>query len=271
VLQAHKDNYTKFNNFDRNRHLVESDVFNSNMEQATSVIFENEENNSIKDESIKISHIGTDEIGINDYFGPVCVVSCFIDKSDFGWLDNYDFSNVKGLTQTEIIELAKIIKDQVIYSLLILDNPHYNKMVAEGLNPASIKAKLYNQAITNVMQKIKKPIHKKVIEQFVSPKTYYNYLKKEVIVVKNLDFDANAHEKYLAVSCAHILSRYASIQYFNNMTTKLKIKLPRGTNILVDKIGTQLVTTYGDAILNKVAKKHFANTRKILSLKNNKE
>lgn len=251
---------------------IESILFTSNKATTRGDSSLEKSNYKLKDsKQIKISHIGTDEIGINNYFGPICVVSCFVDKKDFLWLNEYDFSNVKNLTQSEIIKIAKVIKDRISYSLLILDNPHYNKMVSEGFNPANIKARLYNRAITNVMQKIKRPIQKKVIEQFVSPKTYYNYLKKEVIVVKDVEFDSEAHEKYIAVACAHILSRYASMQYFNNMTSKFKVKLPRGTNLLVDKVGTQLVTTYGDAILNKVAKKHFANTRKILELKNSKE
>ena len=77
-------------------------------------------------------------------------------------------------------------------------------MVQEGFNQANIKAKLYNQATVNVMQKVKQNVKVKVINQFVSPKTYFNYLKNEVIVVKDLMFETNAEEKYMAVLAAEI-------------------------------------------------------------------
>ena len=242
----------------------ENNSTNKEIVEKTNVCSSKESNKFIYSNT---SHIGTDEFGSCDYFGPVCVVSCFIDKTDLEWLNQFNLSNVKELTNEEIINLAKDIKERIVYSLLILDNPHYNTMISDGLNPASIKAKLFNQAITNVMQKINKPISKKVVSNFVASKTYYNYLKNEVIVVKGVEFENEAHTKYFAVACAYILSKYAFIQYFNNMSNKLKINLPYGANMQSDKAGVRLVNTYGDAILNKVAKKHFANTRKILELK----
>ena len=69
-------------------------------------------------------------------------------------------------------------------------------MAAAGNNLANIKAKLYNQAVTNVMQKVAMKVDKKVVNQFVSPKTYYNYLKSEVIVVKDLSFEQKGEEQW---------------------------------------------------------------------------
>ena len=100
------------------------------------------------------------------------------------------------MTPQEVIEIAREIKDRLVYSLLILDNSHYNQMAVAGNNLANIKAKLYNQAVTNVMQKVAMKVDKKVVNQFVSPKTYYNYLKSEVIVVKDLSFEQKGEEQW---------------------------------------------------------------------------
>ena len=87
------------------------------------------------------------------------------------------------------------------------------------------------------MQKVAMKIDKKVVNQFVSPKTYYNYLKNEVIVVKDLSFEQKGEEQYLAIMCSSILSKYAFYQYFNNMSRSLKMKLPRGnTSSVVDHV-----------------------------------
>lgn len=213
-------------------------------------------------------HIGSDDVGNTDYFGPICTVACYVDDKDIEWLSNLGITNAKMMPATEVVRIAREIKDRVIYSLLILDNPHYNKMINEGINPAHIKAKLHNQAITNVMQRLSFPVEKKVVEHFIAPKTYYNYLKNEVIVVKDLTFEKDSYNRYLAMACAHILARYASLQYFNNMSRSLKVKLPHGVSAQVDQVAVQLVQARGETILNKVAKKNMPNTKRILEITN---
>lgn len=197
-------------------------------------------------------------------FGPLCVVACYIDERDYDWLMSLNIRDPKLMTPQEVIDIAREIKDRLVYSLLILDNSHYNQMAAAGHNLANIKAKLYNQAVTNVMQKVAMKIDKKVVNQFVSPKTYYNYLKNEVIVVKDLSFEQKGEEQYLAIMCSSILSKYAFYQYFNNMSRSLKMKLPRGnTSSVVDHVAITIAQKYGKKMLLKVTKTNMTNYKRI--------
>ena len=211
-------------------------------------------------------HIGTAETGSQDYLGPICVVSCFVNQEDVEFLKELNIEDLSDLSNQDIINYAKQMKDRLVYSLLILDNSHYNKMVQDGFNQANIKSKLYNQSTVNVMQKVKQNIKVKVINQFVSPKTYFNYLKNEVIVVKDLMFEADAQDKYMAVLAADILSRYAYLQYYANMTKSLKMNLSRGTSTAVDGVAAEIAKKYGEKMLNKVAKLNFANTKRVKAL-----
>lgn len=211
-----------------------------------------------------LSHIGCDETGSGDFFGPLCVVACYIDERDYDWLMSLNIRDPKLMTPQEVIDIAREIKDRLVYSLLILDNSHYNQMAAAGHNLANIKAKLYNQAVTNVMQKVAMKIDKKVVNQFVSPKTYYNYLKNEVIVVKDLSFEQKGEEQYLAIMCSSILSKYAFYQYFNNMSRSLKMKLPRGnTSSVVEHVAITIAQKYGKKMLLKVTKTNMTNYKRI--------
>jgi len=211
-------------------------------------------------------HIGTAETGSADYLGPICFVSCYVSQEDVEFIQSLEITNLSELSNQDIVNYAKQMKDRLIYSLLILDNSHYNKMILDGLNQANVKAKLYNQATVNVMQKVKQNVKVKVINQFVSPKTYFNYLKNEVIVVKDLIFETNAEQKYMAVLAAEILSRYAYLQYFANMTKSLKMNLCRGTSTNVDTVAVKIATKYGEKMLTKVAKLNFTNTKRIKTL-----
>ena len=211
-----------------------------------------------------LSHFGCDETGSGDFFGPLCVVACYIDERDYDWLMSLNIRDPKLMTPQEVIDIAREIKDRLVYSLLILDNSHYNQMAAAGHNLANIKAKLYNQAVTNVMQKVAMKVDKKVVNQFVSPKTYYNYLKNEVIVVKDLSFEQKGEEQYLAIMCSSILSKYAFYQYFNNMSRSLKMKLPRGnTSSVVDHVAITIAQKYGKKMLLKVTKTNMTNYKRI--------
>jgi len=218
------------------------------------------------DDVYNLHHIGSAETGSADYLGPICVVACYVSDEDVAWIKSLEIGKIDELTTKEIVQYAKILKDRLVYSLLILDNSHYNKMVQDGFNQANIKAKLYNQAIVNVMQKVKQSVKVKVITQFVSPKTYFNYLKNEVIVVKDLMFESNAQDQYMAVAAAEILSRYAYLQYFANMSKSLKMNLCRGTSTNVDNVAVSIATKYGPKMLNKVAKLNFTNTKRVKSL-----
>ncbi len=209
------------------------------------------------------THLGVDETGSQDFFGPLCVVACFVDEKDFDWLVQLGVKDPKELTNKEVVQIAKEIKDRLVYSLLILDNSHYNELASEGNNLANIKAKLYNQAVTNVMQKVGLAIADKYAAQFVSPKTYFNYLKNEVIVVKDLEFVPKGEENYLAIMCSAILSRYAYLQYFQNMSKTLKMKLPRGTNPSVESVALDVAKKYGKKMLFKVTKTNMTNYKRL--------
>ena len=208
------------------------------------------------------SHIGCDETGSGDFFGPLCVVACYIDERDYDWLASLNVRDPKLMTPQEVIEIAREIKDRLVYSLLILDNSHYNQMAAAGNNLANIKAKLYNQAMINVIQRIEHPISKVTIDAFLAPKKYYRYLKSKIVVVRHIEF--KKEEMSLAMKCAHILSQYAYLQYYQNMCQSLNTTLPRGFNILANDTGTSIVQEHGKDILWKVSKTNFPNYKQIL-------
>lgn len=215
-------------------------------------------------------HIGAAETGSLDYIGPLCIVSCYVSEEEIEFLKSLNIPHPSSLSNQEIISYAKQIYQKIKHehiSSLILDNTRYNSMISEkNLNLASIKSKLYNQATVNVMQKVKQNVKVKVINQFVSPRTYYNYLKNDVIVVRDIQFESDAESKYLAVVAANILSQYFYLQYFSNLTKSLKMNLVRGTSSSADMVAAKIALKYGQNILPKVVKMNFTNTKKVKNI-----
>lgn len=205
------------------------------------------------------NHVGCYETGSLDFFGPLCVVACYVDQKDEKELNALELD--KEMSSSDIERIGKILKDKLTYSLLLLDNSHYNQYVNEGQKLSCIKAKLYNQAMINVIQRIEHPVSKVTIDAFLSPKKYYRYLKNKIVVVHHIEFK---EEMSLAMKCARILSQYAYLQYYQNMCQSLNTTLPHGFNILANDTGTFLVQEYGKDILYKVSKTNFPNYKQIL-------
>lgn len=204
------------------------------------------------------NHVGCYETGSLDFFGPLCVVACYVDQKDESWLSKL---NLEVTNNEEIVQIGKVLKEKLTYSLLLLDNSHYNQHINEGQKLSCIKAKLYNQAMINVIQRIEYPVSKVTIDAFLAPKKYYRYLKSKIVVVRHIEFK---EEMSLAMKCARILSQYAYLQYYQNMCQSLNTTLPRGFNILANDAGTSLVQEYGKDILYKVSKTNFPNYKQIL-------
>ncbi len=215
------------------------------------------------------SHLGSDEVGTGDYFGPICVVACYVTEDDSKWLLNLGIQDSKDLNDRQIIDIARQIKDKLTYSLLILDNEKYNDFIKNGINQANIKARLHNLAILNACRKVEEDIELKVVDQFVASKTYFNYLKSETLVMKDIRFETKAENKYLAVACASILARYAFLQSMSRLSKEVNTVLPKGAGSQVDLAASKLVLKYGDKILDHIAKVHFSNTNRVMDLVNN--
>lgn len=216
--------------------------------------------------NMRVNQICCDDTGSNDFFGPLCVVACYIDFQDLPLLEKLHIDEVDLHDIDQVIKTAQILKDSLTYSLLLLDNSHYNRLVKKGMKMSQIKTRLYNRAMINVMQKTKKSAEDKIIHDFLSPKKYYRYLKKKTLVVSHLTF-SDDYDQYPGLKCAKILSLYAHYQYFRNMNATLNIVLPYGNNKIANDAGKELIREYGLKIMNKVCKLNMPNYQQIIQKK----
>ena len=139
-----------------------------------------------KVETDLVAHIGSDEVGTGDYFGPVCVCAAYVDETIQKQIKHLDIKDSKLLNDHQVLELAQALKHEVPFSLVILNNEKYNLM-HETDNLNKIKAKLHNQALLHLLKKLKQR-PKIVVDQFSPPSTYYNYLAGETQIVEGIDF-----------------------------------------------------------------------------------
>lgn len=206
--------------------------------------------------------IGSDEAGTGDVFGPVVVCSCYTNLEDIEFLENLGVKDSKTMNDQTIIRLAKVIAKRLTHSLLILTPKKYNELTQKGYNLNKIKALLHNQVIIKTTDKIKEHVPV-IIDQFCSPHLYFNYLKDETLIYRDLDFKTKAESYHISVAAASIIARYAFLAKMQEYSQKLGVKLAKGANKLVDEVVLEVHKKHGMNILSLVAKTNFKNITKL--------
>lgn len=209
------------------------------------------------------SSIGSDEVGTGDYFGPIVVTASFVKKEDIPFLEELGIKDSKKLTDEKMLEIAPKVAKRIKYKSIILTNPEYNKKYKEN-NMNKIKAIMHNKALYQMVQETKENYDYIIVDEFAREQRYYDYIKDSTEIQRGITFMTKAEDKNLAVACSSVISRYIFLKEFDKLSDSLHIPLPKGAGPQVDKIGEEIVETYGEEKLKEVAKLNFANTNRIL-------
>lgn len=205
---------------------------------------------------------GSDEVGTGDYFGPMVVCACRIDKEVLPTLKTLKIQDSKQLKDEDILKIAPILIETIPYSHLIVDNTKYNQ-VHQSDNMNAIKSKLHNQAFIHLQNKTNIPLENVIVDQFTPEKNYYRYLQGTKEIIRNIHFETKAENKYMSVACASIIARYYFLIAFEQMSQTFDFNFPKGAGAKVDEAGVEFVQKYDFELLYKVSKMHFKNTEKI--------
>lgn len=236
----------------------------ANMWQSVIANDDTSKDSSIKDKYYNTNAVGSDEVGTGDYFGPIVVTASFVKKEDIPYLESLGVCDSKKLTDEKILNIAPSIIKKIDYKSIIIGNEEYNQKYSKEINMNKIKAIMHNRALCSLIKSINEKPDYIIIDEFASENRYYEYLKDSTDVVKNITFITKAEDKNLAVACSSVISRYIFLKEMDKLSDLYHIPIPKGSGSNVDKIGQELVSKYGNEILDKVAKKNFSNTKRIL-------
>lgn len=212
------------------------------------------------------NHIGSDEVGTGDYFGPVVVAAAFVHESQIAELEALGVKDSKRLTDPLVMRMAPALIKMLPHSILVLDNPKFNDLTNRGFNMNRIKAYLHNQALLNLQKKIGYVVKTIVVDQFTPKESYFRYLNDVPLVEHNIQFVTKAESLSPAVAAASVLARYTFLKRMHDLSTQLNIVLPKGAGAQVDDTGRLIFETKGAETLKSVTKFNFKNTHKILKL-----
>ena len=208
--------------------------------------------------------VGSDEVGTGDYYGPIVVTACYVPKEEIPDLEKLGVGDSKKIDDAKIMKIAPEIAKKIKYKSVILSNSEYNEKYNKDINMNKIKAIMHNKVLFQLVNEEKPKYDYIIVDEFARENRYYEYLKDQPVIQRNITFLTKAEDISPAVACASIISRYLFLKEFDKLSDSLHIPLPKGAGKDVDTIGEEIVEKYGEEKLKEIAKVNFKNTDRIL-------
>ncbi|HEK85230.1 MAG: ribonuclease HIII [Candidatus Saccharicenans sp.] len=205
-------------------------------------------------------HIGTDESGKGDYFGPLVIAGFFLPEGQEEVLRELGVKDCKRLSDNRVMELARLLKKGYLYSIVTIGPERYNLLYSRLKNLNRLLAWGHARAIENILEKVN--CREALTDQFGDERWVKEALLKKGKKI-NLIQKTGAEED-LAVAAASILARAEFLVRLEALSLETGLKLPKGASNLVEEAGVKLVKRDGTKILVRVAKLHFKTTDKIM-------
>jgi ribonuclease HIII len=214
-------------------------------------------------------HIGTDEAGKGDYFGPLVTAGVYVDVRSAEILRVLGVRDSKTIQDRALRTLADQIRQVSAATAAITVvapkryNELYQQMRSEGKNLNTLLAWTHTRVIEDLVKAGVRPKFilsdqfgdKRYIEQRLLAETRQSGIP--LIQMPRAEAD-------VAVAAASILARDAFLGWLERASMALGMKLPKGASPQVIETAKLLVQRSGREILNEYAKVSFKTTAKVI-------
>ncbi len=232
---------------------LETKIFFPNANKITKHVYAN--NGEWEDSS---NQIGSDEVGIGDFFLGFYVVATYLEHTDIEYISKLGVRDSKKLTDSKIEEIApKLIEKIKKYTIRISPSKldYYKNL---GFSTHVILAKAHNLAHEEIIKKYhinnNVPIY---VDQFEKEPTYLKYCNYKL--PNPIVFKTKGETYFPSVATASVIARYLFLEDWKKMEEKFKTIIPKGASIEVDKTYKLLQKKYSQEELDPFVKHFFRN------------
>lgn len=204
-------------------------------------------------------HIGMDEAGKGDFFGPLCVAAVFADSGGIQKLHAMGVRDSKTFSDDSILKLSKKIKAEYPYTVIRLFPQKYNELYAKFKNLNRLLGWAHVAALGDLSQKTN--CNEAILDQFADKYVVENFLKQKKLIL-NLEQTVRG-EADLVVAAASILARAAFLEGIEKLSQEMEMTIPKGASSKVIQVAQKLVAKFGKDVLQKLAKTHFKTMNQI--------
>lgn len=207
-----------------------------------------------------IAHIGIDESGKGDFFGPLCIAGVF--AADPKKLKALGVRDSKTMSEAAILKTAKLIKSEFPHQIVKINPKKYNELYNQFHNLNRLLAWGHATAIEELV--LRTQCHDVIIDQFADEHVVLTALKR-----KKLDVHLTQRhrgEEDPVVAAASILAREAFVEGLRSLGEQFGMTLPKGASKQTILAAKELYGKYGKEGLEQAAKLHFKTALTVMGL-----
>jgi ribonuclease HIII len=204
-------------------------------------------------------HIGTDEAGKGDYFGPLVVAAVFADEVALARLPEVGIRDSKRVTDSALPRREEMVKQICPGHEVVLISPaRYNELYAKIGNLNRLLAWAHARAMESLLSRVQAEVA--VADKFGDEAYLEQSLMargRKLRLIQEIRAEADP-----AVAAASILARAAFLRALNGLSARVGVKLPKGaTHVL--PAAREVFAKGGTRLLGEVAKVHFRTTKQV--------
>ncbi len=210
-------------------------------------------------------HMGIDESGKGDFFGPLVIASAYVDEELVHKLREMGVRDSKRISSDKVAlnmarDIRKLLGERC--AMVTIGPRAYNRMYAKIRNVNKMLAWGHARAIENLLEKV--PTCPRALSDKFGPTHQIERALFDKGKKIKLDQRTKA-ESDPAVAAASILARAGFVYALKKMGKEYHIEIPKGASTKVRREAEKLVADKGPGILLDTAKCHFQTTDKVLA------
>lgn len=205
-------------------------------------------------------HIGVDESGKGDFFGPLCIAGVLVDERLEKLFSELGIKDSKKISDKKILELEKIIKANAMHSIVAISNEKYNDLYEKIKNLNKLLAWGHARVIENICEH--NECDYAMSDQFGDESLIKTALMKNGQNVE-LRQMVRAESADIAVAAASVLARATYVKKMTEMAEKYGITFPKGCAQQVKDVSKEFILKYGKTRMKEVCKTHFKTYNEI--------
>jgi ribonuclease HIII len=208
-------------------------------------------------------HLGVDESGKGDFFGPLVIAGVYVDRAIARKLLDAGVQDSKRISSdARIRALAQLIRKTAggLIETVIIGPQKYNELYEKFGNLNKLLGWGHARVIENLLAK-KPDCPRALSDQFADERVVEQSLLRHG---RKIDIEQRTKaESDIAVAAASILAREAFINWLERRGKELGLRLERGVSANVKETGRKFVEKSGPEALREVAKVHFRTAHEI--------
>src|SRR5271170_4270080 len=210
-------------------------------------------------------HLGIDESGKGDFFGPLVIAGVYVDGDLPRQLLDLGVKDSKQITSDQkALDLADDIKDLITLdrcNVVVISPEKYNDLYVKFKNLNRLLAWGHATVIENLLTRWPK-CPRALSDKFAHETLIQRALKergKQIVLQQRTKAESD-----IAVAAASILARAAFLQRLKFLGEKFGVELPKGASAQVKAVAREIVQKSGAATLKSVCKFHFKTYREVV-------